>query len=225
MLKDLLDKLLSFQRHSFESGQKLKKAMKSILEGLLKNQEVGRSDYLNLGYGLLSGKLLSISSKVVDELAFGLLHAAANPGSNDSPLSTEDAEASYGFVQQGLSGKDIGTCTACLKFMVALTQQSKAVVDAMLHNFDFIEAVWKKCQLYEKMQQTQAYSLACQALKNLITHNSAYQFTMERIKTICLFFKVRSVFHRFFFVVLTAQCVCLQKVDTELPDFLFFRRV
>lgn len=196
MLKDLLDKLLSFARHNFESGQKLKKAMKSILEGLLKNQGVGRSDYLNLGYGLLSGKLLSISSKVVDELAFGLLHAAANPGSNDSPLSTEDASASYGFVQQGLSSKDIGTCTACLKFMVALTQQSKAVVDAMLKgNFDFIEAVWKKCQLYEKMQQTHAYSLACQALKNLITHNSAYQFTMERIKTICLFFKVRSASH------------------------------
>ena len=77
--------------------------------------------------------------------------------------------------------------------MVALTQQSKNVVDTMLNSHDFIELVWKKCQLYEKMRQSthgQCYTLACQALKNLITHNSAYQFTMERIKTICLFFKV-----------------------------------
>ena len=75
--------------------------------------------------------------------------------------------------------------------MVALTQQSKAIVNAMLEKSDFIEMVWKKCQLYEKMQQTHGYSLACQALKNLITHNSAYQFTMDRIKTMCLFFKVK----------------------------------
>ena len=78
--------------------------------------------------------------------------------------------------------------------MVALTQQSKNVVDTMLNSHDFIELVWKKCQLYEKMRQSsqngESYKLACQALKNLITHNSAYQFTMERIKTICLFFKV-----------------------------------
>ena len=63
----------------------------------------------------------------------------------------------------------------------------------LLKIHDFIELVWKKCQLYEKMRQStygQCYTLACQALKNLITHNSAYQFTMDRIKTICLFYKV-----------------------------------
>ena len=143
---------------SFESGQKVKKAMRSILQGLIKNGKVCREDYLQLGYGLLSGKLLSIkyAGASLDELAFGLLHAAANPGCNTSPLTSEDAAPFFDFMhmQQGLGSKDIGTCTAAFKFMVALTQQSKSVVDAMLKSHDFIELVWKKCQLYEKMRQS-----------------------------------------------------------------------
>ena len=34
--------------------------MRHILQGVIKNEEVCRQDYLQLGYGLLSGKLLSI---------------------------------------------------------------------------------------------------------------------------------------------------------------------
>ena len=88
--------------------------------------------------------------------------------------------------------------------MVALTQQSKSVVQALLtenpQNVEesaktggnLMEIVWKKCQLFEKMRNKSGngYNLACQVLRNLITHNSNYQFTMERIKTMCLFFKV-----------------------------------
>ena len=65
-------------------------------------------------------------------------------------------------------------------------------VDCMLTFTDFIELVWKRCQLYVRMR-SQPYSLACQALKNLISHASAYQFTTERLKTMCLFFKVRRI--------------------------------
>ena len=42
------------------SGQKISKAGKSILQGLLKNQQFQRSDFINLGYGLHSGKLVQL---------------------------------------------------------------------------------------------------------------------------------------------------------------------
>ena len=35
--------------------------------------------------------LLKYAGASLDELAFGLLHAASNPGSNASPLTSEDA--------------------------------------------------------------------------------------------------------------------------------------
>ena len=41
------------------------------------------------------------------------------------------------FIQQGLQSKDVATCSACLKFVVAVTQQSQSVVDFMLGNIDF----------------------------------------------------------------------------------------
>ena len=80
--------------------------MRSILQGVIKNGEVCRQDYLQLGYGLLSGKLLSIkyAGASLDELAFGLLHAASNPGSNASPLTSEDAAPYLEFLHK--QGKD-----------------------------------------------------------------------------------------------------------------------
>ena len=73
------------------------------------------------------------------ELAFALLHAAANPGSNqnDRPLTSEELRPFLAFIQQGLQSKDVATCSACLKFVVAVTQQSQSVVDFMLGNIDF----------------------------------------------------------------------------------------
>lgn len=95
MVGPMLTQLLNFVKgsSSFESGQKISKAGKSILEGLLKNQNFTRSDLISLGYGLLAGKLCeghSSKPKMIDELGFALLHAAANPGCNDSPLTAED---------------------------------------------------------------------------------------------------------------------------------------
>ena len=81
--------------------------MRSILAGVIKSTDVSREDYLKLGYGLLSGKLLRIkySGASLDELAFGLLHAAANPGSNPSPLTSEDASFTFEFLySQGTQG-------------------------------------------------------------------------------------------------------------------------
>ena len=81
--------------------------MRSILAGVIKSSDVSREDYLQLGYGLLSGKLLRIkySGASLDELAFGLLHAAANPGSNPSPLTSEDASFTFEFLySQGKQG-------------------------------------------------------------------------------------------------------------------------
>ena len=129
----------------------------------------------------------------IQELAFALLHAAANPGSNqnDRPLTSEELRPFLAFMQQGLQSKDVGTSTACLKFVVAVTQQSKSVVDFMLEFTDFVELVWKRCQLYVRMRSQPCYSLACHALRNLINQASTYnKFTTERIKTMCLFFKV-----------------------------------
>ena len=168
------------------------------MQGLLKNQQFQRSDFINLGYGLLCGKLVELPSsaakpKFIEELAFALLHAAANPGSNqnDRPLTSEELRPFLAFMQQGLQSKDVGTCTACLKFVVAVTQQSKSVVDFMLEFTDFVELVWKRCQLYVRMRSQPCYSLACHALRNLINQASTYnKFTTERIKTMCLFFKV-----------------------------------
>ena len=103
MLGPMLTQLLgSFRQLSFESGQKLKRALRSILQGVLKNGALGRSDYLQLAYGLLSGKLpvIKLTYKGLDELAFGLLHAASNPGANDSPLNVEDATPFFGFIQE-----------------------------------------------------------------------------------------------------------------------------
>ena len=59
---------------------------------------------------------------------------------------------------------------------------------------DFVELVWKRCQLYVRMRSQPCYSLACHALRNLINQASTYnKFTTERIKTMCLFFKVNYV--------------------------------
>lgn len=121
------------------------------------------------------------------------------------------------FMQQGLQSKDVGTCTACLKFIVAVTtggsgsQQLKFLVNSMMAFTDFMELVWKRCQLYVRMR-SQPYSLACQALKNLISHASTYQFTTERIKTMCLFFKVGGFF-------LPKKDQLLKAVQTVLPTF------
>ncbi len=189
MLGPMLGQLLGYVKRmaSFESGQKLKRAFKAILAGLMKNEKFDREDYLQLAYGLLARKLVSIEHKSLEEMAFGLLHAAANPGSNDSPLGLEAAEPFFGFVQDCLAkGKDLATSTACLKFLVALTQQSKAIVNALPQ--ETLELVWKKCKLYEKSSPV-AYGLACQLLKNLLTLNAVVQLSIDRIKTFCLFFK------------------------------------
>ena len=59
---------------------------------------------------------------------------------------------------------------------------------------DFVELVWKRCQLYVRMRSQPCYSLACHALRNLINQASTYnKFTTERIKTMCLFFKVNYI--------------------------------
>ena len=60
MVGPMLTQLLNFvkiSKSTFESGQKISKAGKSILQGLLKNQKFLRPDLMNLGYGLLAGKL------------------------------------------------------------------------------------------------------------------------------------------------------------------------
>ena len=132
MVGPMLNQLLNFVKvsSSFESGQKISKAGRNILQGLLKNQQFARPDFMNLGYGLLSGKIYDQKSgqskpKVIDEIAFGLLHAAANPGCNDSPLSSEEIKPFLEFIQQGLENKDVGIVTSCLKFIIVVTEQSK----------------------------------------------------------------------------------------------------
>ena len=197
MVSPLLSQLMSSFKTgrgntNFESTAKLNKALRSILSGLLKNTQLSRPDLIHLGYGLLAGKLLpNIKHKSLEELAFGLLHAAANPGSGwEQPLGPSEMAPLMEFMEAGLQSKDIGASTACLKFMVAVTEQSVSVVEALLAFTDFIELVWKRCQLYQRIRHGQSYASACRALYNLIRHGSAYQFSTDRLKTMCLFFKV-----------------------------------
>ena len=191
MLSKLMNSFKNNNNSNFESTAKLNKALRSILSGLLKNTQLSRPDLIQLGYGLLAGKLLpgSIKHKSLEELAFGLLYEAANPG-RFQPLKADEVQGLMAFMSEGLGSKDIGTSTACLKFMVAVTEQSEAVVEALLAFADFIELVWKRCQLYQRIRHGQSYASACRALYNLIRHSSAYQFSTDRLKTMCLFFKV-----------------------------------
>ena len=191
MLRQLMSSFKTNNSSNFESTAKLNKALRSILSGLLKNTQFMRPDLIQLGYGLLAGKLLpTIKHKSLEELAFGLLYEAANPGRFGQPLPQEQVGGLMAFMAEGLQSKDIGTSTACLKFMVAVTEQSGAMVDSLLAFADFIELVWKRCQLYQRIRHGQSYASACRALYNLIRHSSAYQFSTDRLKTMCLFFKV-----------------------------------
>lgn len=92
MLASMLNSLLKsyMTSNNFEAGQKVNKAMRSILQGLLKNGQLVRTDLMQLGFGILSEKLLPNNHRSLDEFAFGLLHAASNPGNNESPLGPED---------------------------------------------------------------------------------------------------------------------------------------
>ena len=197
MLSKLMNSFKNNHNSNFESTAKLNKALRSILSGLLKNTQLSRPDLIQLGYGLLAGKLLTIKHKSLEELAFGLLYEAANPGRSFQPLKAEEVQGLMAFMVEGLGSKDIGTSTACLKFMVAVTEQSEAVAEALLAFADFIELVWKRCQLYQRIRHGQSYASACRALYNLIRHSSAYQFSTDRLKTMCLFFKVFILLFRY----------------------------
>ena len=92
--------------------------------------------------------------------------------------------------------KDVNVVAGCLKYLTLITQ-SRSIVDTLLdyntedNTEDFMCVITKKCRQYQPMKNHQPYNYICQILRNLLTHNSNYQFSSpEQLKSICLFFQM-----------------------------------
>ena len=196
---------------SYESLQKLRKALRSFQMGIVKNTSFEKTDFLFISLGLLSGKLLvtpentpNIKSNkaLLQEMAFNLLcHNAAQPHAKEMGDSKFDQQVKEmkpfkAFIIECINGKDVNVVTGCLKYLSLITQ-SRSIVDTLLDentedtNEDFMCMITKKCRQYQPMKNNQPYNYICQILRNLLTHNSHYQFaTPDQLKSICLFFQM-----------------------------------
>ena len=196
---------------SYESLQKLRRAVKSFQTGVVKNKSFVKNDFLLISHGLLSGKLLSTydeSSKsksnraLLQEMALNILcHNASQPNSttdNDLKYSQKvaDMKPFRVYLTECINEKDVNVVTACLKYLSIVTQ-SRTIVDLLLDkdsgngNEDFMCTITKKCRHYQPMKNNQPYNFLCQILRNLLTHNTSYQFdNSEQLKSICLFFQM-----------------------------------
>ena len=197
---------------SYDSLQKLRKAVKSFQTGVVKNKSFGKTDFLLISHGLLSGKLLLNSSDelvnsksnraLLQEMALNLLcHNASQPNSTSDHESkynekVEDMKPFKTYITECINGKDVNVVTACLKYLSIITQ-SRSIVDSLLDKEienseeDFMCTITKKCRHYQPMKNNQPYNFLCQILRNLLTHNSNYQFdNSEQLKSICLFFQM-----------------------------------
>ena len=193
---------------SYESLQKLRKAVKSFQTGIVKNKLLSKEDFLLIAHGLLSGKLLIAFSgdecnqksnkALLHEMAFQLLcHNASQPTStgNSKIDAVEEMKPFRSFVTECINEKDVNVVSGCLKYLSLITQ-NRPVVDMLLDGEeekkdDFMCLITKKCRQYQPMKNNQPYNYICQILRNLLTHNSNYQFsTPEHLKSICLFFQM-----------------------------------
>ena len=194
---------------SYESLQKLRKAVKSFQTGIVKNRSLEKTDFLLISHGLLSGKLLQAfssetsngkSKPLLLEMAFCLLcHNASQlnaKGDSASGQQLEEMKPFKEFVMECINEKDVNVVTGCLKYLTLITQ-SRSVVDTLLdsnvenNKEDFMCVITKKCRQYQPMNNRQPYNYICQILRNLLTHNSNYQFSNpEQLKSICLFFQM-----------------------------------
>ena len=196
---------------SYESLQKLRKAVKSFQTGVVKNKSFEKLDFLLISHGLLSGKLLSTSGEpsksksdraLLQEMAFNLLcHNASQPYATSNinlryEEKLEDMKPFRVYIDECINEKDVNVVTACLKYLSIITQ-SRAIVDSLLdkessnEKDDFMCTITRKCRHYQPMKNNQPYNYLCQILRNLLTHNTSYQFdNTEQLKSICLFFQM-----------------------------------
>jgi hypothetical protein len=197
---------------SYESLQKLRKAVRSFQIGIVKNKSFGKKDFLLISHGLLSGKLLvafsenapsSKSNKaLLQEMAFNLLcHNASQPHTKDTcdlkfDQQVDEMKPFKAFITECINEKDVNVVTGCLKYLSLITQ-SRSTVDTLLEENtedrkeDFMCIITKKCRQYQPMKNNHPYNYICQILRNLLTHNSNYQFaTPDHLKSICLFFQM-----------------------------------
>jgi hypothetical protein len=196
---------------SYESLQKLRKAVRSFQIGIVKNKSLEKNDFLLISHGLLSGKLIlafsenaqsSKSNKaLLQEMAFNLLcHNASQPHTKDKgdlkfDQQVEEMKPFKPFIAECINEKDVNVVTGCLKYLSLITQ-NRSTVDNLLEitadrEEDFMCTITKKCRQYQPMKNNQPYNYICQILRNLLTHNSNYQFaTQDHLKSICLFFQM-----------------------------------
>ena len=189
---------------SYESLQKLRKGVKSFQLGIVKNKTFDPTDFFQIAFGILSGKLILASSEdtnnrksnkaLLEELAFNLL--CHNQSHLQTTKEVKEFKPFMPFIADSINDKDVNVVTSCLKFLALITQ-NRLAVDWLLHkdNYprkeDFMCVITKKCRLYQPMKNNQPYNFICQILRNLLTHNTNYQFsTPEQLKAICLFFQM-----------------------------------
>ena len=108
----------------------------------------------------------------------------------------EDMKPFRLHITECINEKDVNVVTACLKYLSIITQ-NRTIVDLLLDNDfdngkeDFMCTITKKCRHYQPMKNNQPYNFLCQILRNLLTHNTNYQFdNAEQLKSICLFFQM-----------------------------------
>jgi hypothetical protein len=141
MLTGLLTQAVT-AKSTFDALQKLRRAIKSVQTGLGRNKNLERpTDYLQMSYGLLSGKLLPAEtlkqhSATLKEFAFSLLLS----GTSDTIVSGSQVKPFWPFLRDALEDKDVNVIVACLKFLTIVTQ-NKDVCDVLVMRASIICAV------------------------------------------------------------------------------------
>lgn len=205
---------------TFEGLQKLRRAIKSFQQGLMKNSKasgkgdagdgLGREDFLALASGLLSGKVavehgLENNRKSVRnllrEMAFGILCSVASSDDGTAALGLEELAEFLDPVTENLDNKDVDVVSVCLKFLTIVTQTRMACdwllsssvqkSTEVLDSKDLMFLVTKKCRFFQPMKNRTPYNYCCQILRNLLTHNTSYRFKSgEELKKVCAFFQM-----------------------------------
>lgn len=190
---DVLLKLFnsySGSKATFDSLQKLRRAVRSVQQGLAKNNHLSRpADYLQLSFGILSGQLLPQATvkahmATLREFAFSLLLA----GTTGEGVTGAQVRPFWPYFREALDNKDVNVVVACLKFLTIATQ-TKEVCDVLidLDDRDFVGVISSKCKQYQSMKNKQPYMSIAMVLRNLLTHGD--KFESDHLKAICIFFE------------------------------------
>ena len=181
----------------YEITEKLRKAVKAFQVGLSKNPTMERTDFLQVGFGILTGKLLGDRKQgsLLKELAFHALCTAAVNESGTTVMGADEVQPLVPLVRSNLEEKDVNVVIACLKFVTTATTRRPVCQELLSDdgsgrkNFMFV--ITQKCRQYHPMRNKEPYNAICQILRNLLTNvPSDCNMGPEQVKAICLFFQM-----------------------------------